>query len=94
MNEKIKIKEKNEYVAIQLTHNDLLQVSTGWSGGGTSSNLTRPKALELYRAMGKMLGVEDKLLEASKRANEMIGALGYKGLTHRMLEDAIKAAEE
>ena len=35
------------------------------------ASLSLPKALELHKAMGKLLGVEDKLLEACKQLQTM-----------------------
>ncbi len=38
-----------------------------------------PKALELHKAMGKMLGVEDELLEVYERAKQFIGNKTWMG---------------
>lgn len=93
--DKIRIEVSNgfdDYIEVDLIE-DGIRIETGYSGGVCEVDIPLPEALQLHRELGKMLGVESELLKCSKRANDMIAQLGFKGITHRHLTAAIKQAE-
>lgn len=67
MFEKIRIEEDGESVTIWVQDGTRFHIKTHYiMDAGESmctADLSLPKALELHRALGKMLGVEDKLLD-------------------------------
>ena len=68
---KIRIEYFGDYVELT-KQGKLIVVEAGYDTCMTNANLPIPKAKELHQALGKMLGVEDKLLECCELA---LGAL-------------------
>ena len=101
MNE-IRIEEGDEYVEIKMIKTvrigDRVGITVGYDFAMCMAELSLPKALELHKAMGKMLDIKDRLdglLKITKKyCNDKCRYFETKRCPDCGVVAAIKAAEE